>query len=279
MKEYLTIKEFSKLSGIEATTLRYWDEVKLFVPTKRDPETNYRYYSPHQVLAVNYITVLSKLNVLMRTIRENEDTRCPERIDDLLEKQEKRLDKEMSRLREAYSIVHTRRELIKQGIRAESAKISLRDMEEMRFNAGSPCDFKEGESFYDCYMRFCHAAENLRINLSFPIGAAYGSMREFGGSPCCPERFFSVDPTGNECKAKGLYVVGYAHGFYWQYGELPQRMERFIEENELECSGSVYVIYLWDEISVQDPSQYLSQVSVAVSRKKSNTLSDSQNPE
>jgi len=69
MKNQLTIKEFSELSGIDASTLRYWDEIGLFSPAHRNTENNYRYYAPTQIIAINFITVLSRLNIPLKTIR------------------------------------------------------------------------------------------------------------------------------------------------------------------------------------------------------------------
>ena len=94
MKNFLTVKEFSRLSGIERTTLRYWDEIGLFSPAKRDPENNYRYYSSDQIIMVNFINVLSDLNIPLKTIGEMSGKRTPESIVRLIEQREKELDME-----------------------------------------------------------------------------------------------------------------------------------------------------------------------------------------
>ena len=75
MEKLLSIYEFSKLSGIESSTLRYWDEIGLFPPIERSSENNYRYYSPQQMVAVNFIKVLSSIDVPLKTIRETADSR------------------------------------------------------------------------------------------------------------------------------------------------------------------------------------------------------------
>ena len=81
MKDFLTVREFSKLSGIEVTTLHYWDDCGLFSPAKRDPENNYRCYTPDQIIGVNFITVLKSLNIPLKIINEIENERNPESID------------------------------------------------------------------------------------------------------------------------------------------------------------------------------------------------------
>ena len=88
MNGLLTIKEFSELSGVEATTLRYWDDVGLFSPIMRNPDNNYRYYSMPQLIALNFITVLSDLNISLKTIGDLDKNRDPDKFIKLIDKQE-----------------------------------------------------------------------------------------------------------------------------------------------------------------------------------------------
>jgi len=264
MKDFLSVKEFSKLSGIEATTLRYWDEIGLFSPIRRDPGNNYRYYSPEQVIAVNFITVLSSLNVPLKTIANLEHTRTPASIMELIDRQEYVLDMEMRRLHECYSILHTRRELIKRGMQADPSKIELRQMPERRLVVGADNVFPEGDPFYEPFMRFCNQADELRMNLSYPIGGLHKSFERFLANPGQPDKFFSVDPAGNAKKEAGTYLIGYVRGYYGQFDDLAQRLRDYAAQHALTPHGPLYAIYLHEEICLADPSQYLVQVCVAV---------------
>ena len=292
MKDFLSIKEFSKFSGIETTTLRYWDDIGLFSPAKRDEENNYRYYSPEQVIAVNFITVLSSLNVPLKTISNIESIRNPERVVHLIEQQEKQLDMEMLRLRECYSIIHTRRELINYGIKViegftvvdgarmdsgytgedgvnvDYTSITVMDREESPLILGDRNKWTEGEGFYEPFMDFCRQAKKMRINLNFPIGAMHEDWAGFMEAPGEPHYFFSLDPVGNSQRVAGRYMVGFNRGFYGQFNDLSERMAAYAEENSLILYGPVYSLYLQDEICMKDPSQYLAQVSVAVKERR-----------
>ncbi|MDR1693087.1 MAG: MerR family transcriptional regulator [Oscillospiraceae bacterium] len=270
MKEFLTIKEFAKLSGIEQTTLRYWDEIGLFSPAKRNPDNLYRYYSPKQIIAVNFITVLSSLNIPLKTIGAIESDRSPEKIMELIEQQERRLDMEMQRLRECYSVMHTRLELIRNGLRLEKGvpagetQIMVTTLEERNYLLGPLTGFTEGETFIEPFMRFCRQAKELRINLSYPIGGFHSDIKHFYQSPGQPERFFSLDPTGNRQIEQGRYLVGYCRGNYGEMGDLPLRMAAYAEEHSLTLKGPVYALYLHDEISLKDVSKYLAKVSIMI---------------
>ena len=264
MKDMLSVKEFSRLSGIENTTLRYWDEIGLFSPAKRDPGNNYRYYTLQQIITVNFIKVLSRLSIPLKTISNIEGVRDPHNIMDLIEQQERMLDLEMDRLRESYSIIHTRLDMIRRGLKADPSVISVLEREERALIMGPPNQFEEGEDFIRPFMRFCQAAKDLRINLSYPIGGLHTCMESFIRNPGQPEHFFSADPTGNIKRAAGKYMVGFERNYYGEFGDLPARMAAFAEENALNCRGPVHALYLLDEVCIRDPSQYLVQVVVGV---------------
>ena len=264
MDKYLTIKEFSRLSGVEQTTLRYWDDIGLFSPSKRDPDNNYRYYSSQQIIAVNFITVLSELNIPLKTIGEVEKERTPEKIERLIAAQEVQLNYEMRKLRERYSIIHTRRELINYGIKVQEDKIDILQKEARPFILGPRNSWEPGEAFYKYFIDFCSLADELRINLSFPIGSYHDDMESFLKAPGEPDYFYSIDPTGNRKMEAGKYLVGYARGYYGEFGDLNLRMKEYGEKHKLAFHGPVYTMYLFDETCLVDPDQYLAQVCVAV---------------
>jgi DNA-binding transcriptional MerR regulator len=290
MENFLSIQEFSKLSGIESSTLRYWDEIGLFSPAKRDPENNYRYYSSQQIISVNFIKVLSRIGVPLKTIGEMTDNRTPESILALIEQQEKRLDMEILRLRQTYSVMNTRKDLINFGRKAircfrlvngkrvddvnstdegevvDISKVFIMRGDDINIVLGPRTKFKEGEPFYEPFADFCKAAtKHLRINLNLPIGAQHDNWDRYMKAPGDPDNFFSIDPAGNSKIPAKDYLVGFTRGYYGQFGDLPDRMMNYIKENSLTTSGPVYATYLHDEVCMKDPSQYLVQVFVAVS--------------
>ena len=288
MKDMLTIKEFSKLSGIEQTTLRYWDDIGLFSPAKRNPENNYRYYSPEQVISVNFITVLSDLDIPLKTINDLENNRTPDTIVELIQQQERKLDMEMRKIREQYSIMHTRLELINYGRQLQNGfhmvdgvrtpngeptdkstwvdanEITILRRESKNIILGPRTNWSPGQPFFEPFMDFCHAASDLRINLSLPIGSMHESFENFLKRPGEPDYFFSVDPTGNRERPAGKYLVGFTNGYYGQFGDLAGRMQTYALENKLKPTGPVFTLYLLDEVCVPSPDQYLAQVCIAI---------------
>lgn len=70
MKNMLTIKEVSKLSGVSAHTLRYYDKINLLNPEERDENNGYRYYSLDQIGILDMIVRLRDMEFSISFIKE-----------------------------------------------------------------------------------------------------------------------------------------------------------------------------------------------------------------
>ena len=267
-KKLLSVKEFAALTGLEESTLRYWDRIGVFQPSLRHEENNYRLYSLDQVISVNYITALSSLRVPLKMISQAGGARDPQKIISLLNRQEFEIDKELLLLQEIHSTIHILREMFQQGMEATPGEIGVRHLDKLEIVIGPPASFEEGELFYGGFAEYCRQAKYSRVNVVNPIGGYYDSMDHYIEDAVLPQRFFSIAPTGCDCRPEGDYLVGYVQGYYGQWDGLPGRMATYAEENSLECTGPVYAIWLLDEICVPDPAQYLAQVSVRVRKRK-----------
>lgn len=267
-KPFLSIQEFSKLSGIEASTLRYWDEIGIFTPHLRNDENNYRYYSTEQLLALNFVTTLSDLEFPLKTIAVLRMERNPDKLLDLLEKQERLMDMEMRNLRNRYSIIHARRELINMGSKAKESEISVERLDNMDMILWPPNSYSEDDTFVQPLANYVPQINDLHINLSFPVGGYYNDLDSFRRAPAKPDRFISLDPRGMHTRKAGNYLIGYSRGYYGELGDLPERMAAYAKENSVPLTGPLYLMYLYEEFSTQDDSQYLAQASVAVSTRR-----------
>jgi DNA-binding transcriptional MerR regulator len=267
-EKLLTIKEFSTLAGIEESTLRYWDHVGLFQPILRHEGNNYRYYSMEQAVAVDFITVLSSLKMPLKMIGEAKKNRDPQKILSMLRQQGFEIDKELIRLQEIYSTIHILQDVIHQGINATPGEIVIRHLDKMAVVIGPENTFRKDELFYRAQAEYRKQARHNRVNINNPIGGYHPNFEHFTEDPSRPQRFFSIDPTGCDCRPEGKYLLGCVQGYYGQMGSFPGQMAAYMKENGLVCEGPVYVIYLLDEISIQDPNKYLAQICVRVRTRK-----------
>ncbi|MCL1986017.1 MAG: MerR family DNA-binding transcriptional regulator [Betaproteobacteria bacterium] len=262
----LPIKEFSEFTGLNESTLRYYDKIGLLVPALRG-ENRYRYYSPLQAITVNFIKVLTKLGVPLSTIKDMSNDRTPRGVLTLLAQQENKLNRRLVDLQTTYSIIHTFRNNIEAGIFAHERDMSVQELDEEHLTLGPATDFSDVATFYKPFMEFCNTAHENNINLYYPIGGYYENVDIFVNAPSQPTRFFSQDPSGNNKRRAGQYLVAYNRGYYGEFGDFPQRLLSYARTNNLIFSGPLFVSYLLDELSTVEYTQYLSQVVVGVSKK------------
>ena len=267
MQKMKSIQEFSKLSGVEASTLRYWEEIGVFEPSERDPETNYRFYTDTQLIPLNFVTTLSDLEVPLKTIAQLREERNPHKMLELLDEMDAQIDKEMNALRLRYSIIHTRRELITHGITAIAGEIHVAHRPEHAIAMWPPNEYEDGDIYIEPLANFVSQSAYHHINLGYPIGGYYENIAGFLKSPLHPDNFFSMDPFGVDNIEAGPYLTGFVHGRYGELGDLPERMVEYAKEKSLNISGPVYLEYLFDEICVERPEQYLAQVSIKIKKK------------
>lgn len=265
-KDFLTIREFSEIVGMSASALRHYDDKNIFQPAKHGDGNmhKHRYYSPTQITAIKMIRVLTEIGVSLEEIKELAVKRTPERLMKLLSKHRDIVADELRYLNEAHSIINSFLALLTDGISATETDVYVTETPGMAMRLGDINDFSGTNNFYREFMRFCNSAHERKINLHYPVGGYFESMDSFLHEPSLPTRFFSIDPNGSDEKAEGLYLCGYTRGYYGQVNDLPRRLVAFAQKNGLIFSGPVFNVYLFDEMSVVDPEQYLLQVSVSV---------------
>ena len=210
------------------------------------------------------IIVLAEIGVPQDKIKELADERSPESLHKLFNKHKTIVTEELRFLHDVHSVINTFLDLLTEGLSATETELTVTEMQEKRIILGDVNSYIDGDGFHKEYMRFCNTPHIPKLNLASPVGGYFESMDEFLDEPSLPTRFFSVDPNGNESKAKGLYLVGYTRGYYGSTNDLPLRMAQYAEQNELVYNGPVYNIYLHDEMSINEPEQYLLQVSASV---------------
>jgi DNA-binding transcriptional MerR regulator len=269
-KDFMTISEFATIVGMTVDTLRHYDRKGVFLPAKVETKgtNDCRYYSPTQITTIKMIKVLVEIGVKLDVIKELAQSRTPEAMFKLLNKHGNIVADETRYLHSISLVISTFTGLLTEGLGATEYDLTICEVNERKIILGDKNDFTDSISFYSEYVRFCNSVLEPKLNLSYPVGGYFDSMEKFLYEPSRPSRFFSLDPDGNDTKAAGLYLIGYTRGYYGDTGDLPDRMKEFARKNKLVFTGPVYNTYLFDEMSISKPSEYLLQVSASVTETK-----------
>jgi len=262
-KGLLSIKEFSQLTGIKQSTLRYFDKLGIFAPAYRG-ENGYRSYQPLQLIAVSVIDLLHELGLKTSEVQAFSEHRTPQRMHALFSEKKEEVETELARLARERDVVETYCSLISRGLLAEPEQLAVRYLRGFPIIIGPKNDFSTSPTYDRAFSYFYRQAERYHIDLRFPVGGYFDDLQDFQAAPGKPSHFFSYDPSGKDEIAAGNYLMGYSLGGYGETNDLEVRLSTYIRENGLKAIGPVYNIFLLDEISVVDQSEYLMQAFVRV---------------
>ena len=259
----LSIHRFSEMTGVPDSTLRYYDSLGLLSPASRG-RNQYRYYLPHQVTSLNFITVLSELGVPLAQIADLIKKRTPDTVLEILMERERELDLELKKLQSTYALIHTFQTNIMLGEHVKPDEIAKSSLKDIPIVVGSKNDWEKEPSFYNHFASFCKYVAKEKISLHYPVGGIFECFGTFEENPTKPDYFFSVYPGGNDKMESGKYVTGYAKGSFAKLASISEKLRNFANSENIKLSGKVYVTYLLDEVTQMDESEYLAQIQVKI---------------
>jgi DNA-binding transcriptional MerR regulator len=248
-----------KMTGVSRSTLVYYDKEGILKPAMRDKFTNYRYYDPQQVITLSFIRQCLFWGIPLSEIKKLLSSRTPADFKLFLSKQHKILVDRLRTITEQLSALSIYENLIDTGLQVNEPMISIQEMSRLSIRLGEENSFRDKTVFFESLYDFMN--EIPKSKRYFPLVGYYSDMDAFLSHPSEPTRFALIDPDGESEKPGCKYLVGYARGYYSQQNDLPLRMKKYAERNNLIFKGPVYKIYLHDEMCISDPSQYLYQVS------------------
>ena len=260
----MPIKEFSKVTGLTESALRRFDKEGIFKPSKLDEKNHYRYYDPTQIITAKMIHVLINVGISLTDIKELTHERSPVELLKRLTKQRNIVDEKLNVLTEGRSTINIFLSSLVEGLSAIENDITVIKMCERKIVLGDENDFGNDSDFYNGFTKYCNSMRERNVNLAYPVGGFFENMEAFIKNPSKPTRFFSINPSGNDKRKEGFYLVGYTRGYYGQTNGLENKMSFYAQNNGIALSGPVYNIYPLDEISTIDSNNYLLQVAATV---------------
>lgn len=264
-KNQLSIKEFSRLTGIKRENLRFYDKIGLLSPESRG-KNNYRYYSRHQLNSAYLIGDLRGLGVGIEDIKRYSMNPTPEKTIELFEQQEERIQNDMKLLQEKSIIMKLHSNMVKDAMAHEESVPYLEEKEEEEIflcpTLSEDMDEDEGGIFSYEY------AEREGINLGFPQGTKIAEKNLLAAENLPIERYyFKVQKGSNACKPKGMYAVIYGRCDTFNPKELYLPLLDYIKEKRYIICGDAYEEYPLGDIAVQKMHRYLFRVEIPVKKQ------------
>jgi DNA-binding transcriptional MerR regulator/effector-binding domain-containing protein len=267
-KTLISIGKLSKFSRVPRTTLIHYDKIGVLKP-EFVGKNNYRYYSFSQIGWVNLIRTMQFLGMPLKDIISISNHRTPETILKLFSDHVNNLNSYIAKSVDARKLMLTLQTTIENSIAVDENKIEFIEESASNIFLGPQTYYSNGQTNWDGLFDFYNFCEQkgMSINMYYSAWAMFSEERIKRGDWKNPDKFYLNYPDGEHTKPTGWYVVGYGRGYYAQTDMLYEKMITYIKENNLEICGPAYETYPLNEISINDPANYLIRISITARKK------------
>ena len=267
-KTLIPIGKLSKFSRVPRTTLIHYDKVGVLKPAFVG-KNNYRYYSFDQIGWVNLIKTMQFLGMPLKDIVGISKHRTPETILRLFSEHVNDLNSVVAKSVDARKLMFTLQTTIENSIAVDENKIEFMYEKESHIFLGPHNDYSKGKNDWEelvVFYNFCEQ-KGLSEDIYYSAWGMFSEERIKRGDWIFPDRYYLNCPDGENTKPAGWYVVGYGRGYYGHTDHLYRKMITYIKENNLEICGPAYETYPLNEISINDPGNYLIRISITARKK------------
>lgn len=267
MKDYYKIGEISKLYGIGADSLRYYEELGILKP-RRD-ENGYRLYNLKDIYKLNVIRDLRLLNFSMEQIKEYLDKQSLSNTLKLLHQEQELLEQKIQELAQRKEIIAQRITSLQSSMSIQPGIISVKTIPKRRCVQLNQHITRDEEM--DFVIKKLHKKHESKIkdfgNLS--IGAFY-SMEDWrrGIANVYQSVFFILDDPSSDCDftlPEGTYLSCFYQGSYQQNGQRIQEVISYARKKGFALLGQPFELYKIDNRDTMEEQEFLTEIQVQVS--------------
>lgn len=268
LQNYFTTGEFAKLVGVTKHTLFHYDDIGIFSPEIKD-EHEYRYYSVFQLEAFYVIYTLKELGMPLKEIKVYLDNKSPQGLIELLNKEEKEIDRQIKKLKQMKELISIKAKITKSIFNIDIDRISIihEDEELLLLTKNlSKTDNRSMAVSIANHAKYC--AEN---HIAFP--SYTGEMISIEN--IIDENYFAynyyftkiINPKADAdifIKKAGSYLTAYHPKGYNSIGEAYKRILSYAQKNNIKLKGYFFEDAILDELSVDGYDNFLIKISILI---------------
>lgn len=284
-KPFYTIGELSSICGIPQKTLRYYDEIGLLSPERRDERTHYRYYSKSQVITLFTIKTLKKMGFSLKEIRGIIENNSAESLEKEMQKRLNSMKWEIEKQIDQYTECRCLLQKIQRGtsILEISSNISSEDLE-ISIEQIPPITLfydREVMKNYDYtqislgrWFSILDRAENSEYHVTGPVHVTFyeekNILDRFLGQDSLIEfavQIEKTDPAENIRKFGGFEAATMIH--IGSYDDIPNsyiQVIKWINQNHYRICGPPTEEFILSPLDVNDETRRVTKIIIPISR-------------
>ena len=266
----LRIGEVARLFNLSVGTLRHYEQMGLLEPAYVDAASGYRYYGARQLSTLNTISHLRVLDLPLAQIREFVTTRDVDLMQRQLAQQQELIERKRRELERVSRKIDNRLALLRGALDAELDTIDEVNAPELRCavlrERVNPTDAYALEWQIRQLQKGQHETFVFLGNLGVGIAPERIATGDFDGYD---EVFLLLDDTDDylgdvEVRPAARCLTISFRGTHGQAAPHYEQLLSYMRERDLTPAGPSREIALIDDIISDDPTTYVTQITVPV---------------
>ncbi|MCK0470480.1 MerR family transcriptional regulator [Alkalihalobacillus sp. APA_J-10(15)] len=262
----LTTGQFAKLMEISKDTLFHYDKVGIFSPDMI-ASNGYRYYSIYQVDVFHVISLLKELDMPLKDIKTFLDNRSPERLIQLLEREEKTLTAKIHRLEKMKKMVSEKINVTKEALEITPTSIHVEYNDQMYLVITDSKPVTSDKNIYESLLNHHKYLTEHNIDEAANEGWMIGVKKVLSGDNLLYDYLYTrVNDSkyANHLIEKGIYLVAYHDKGYLTIEQAYSRLIQYAQDHNLVLKGYFYEDILLGELAVKGFEKYVIKLSVQI---------------
>ena len=260
MQEYFKIGEISRLYGIGADSLRYYEKIGLLQPERA--ESGYRHYSIQDIWKLNIIRDLRNLNFSMEQIGRYLQAHSLSSTLSLLQEEQQAIDEKIRELTNLRENVEKRLESLRTAAETPVDTITLKTFPERRC-----CCIPEGysqEHEMDVLIKklLNMDKEHLYLIGNNQIGTAISMKTAMETGTLRYEGVFVVDQMGSYVLPAGTYLTVTYRGNYSKSLSWVKKLLQYARDHDLSLKGDILEILLVDIHVSAEEEEHITELQI-----------------
>ncbi|MFD0587354.1 MerR family transcriptional regulator [Paenibacillus sp. GCM10027627] len=273
----LSIGQFSKICGVSAKTLRYYNEHGLLIPSETNVETGYRYYSIaqlKQMLVINRLKSYQFSLEEIKTLLELEEEQSDQVLYLALQHKRNELKAEMNALRQTLNQMNDDLADLNKGI----PFMSYLDRIDVQLAEFGPFNIlyvrqtmKKGDYAVGYGKYFRHLFEKIADQKFTPLGAPMTIYHHAEHQPNGNDTEFAVpvleNVKGTRELSATLCAKSILKGAYSDLASVYARIREWTEIEGYELAGSPFEVYLTNPDQIGNAEANVTEVYFPIKKK------------
>ncbi|MBF7019863.1 MerR family transcriptional regulator [Staphylococcus sp. 18_1_E_LY] len=254
---------FSKVCKVSKDTIFHYEELELLLPFYKN-EKGYRFYHRQQVETVYLISVLQDLNMSLKEIKSFINELNPEKSKNKLLEESYNIDLKIDNLQKAKQGLEHQISVLDFAQKIDFSQIKLEQVPDEPLFISKPLKDVNNleENIADFYL-LCREKFGLALSIGIMLNKEE-IYQNTNGDYNYKYLYIRMNSDTSVLKSAGLELIAYHIGDYENIIETYKRMIDYIENNQLEIINFSYEDPIYDILSVQQSTDYVTKINIPV---------------